>query len=123
MTEQVASSQLLVHRSSRLGSRAVGMGVAAVLMAVAANCFLKYLWWTACYSAWAGIPKLAAQWKQAGMRASVYGWSFLALEVASVFVVFTIIRLRTAGRIAASLLITFAGTGLLALALSVVKQG
>ncbi len=47
------------------------IAAAAALMALAANCFLKYLWWTACYSAWYGIPKLAEQWKAAGSRCLV----------------------------------------------------
>jgi hypothetical protein len=99
-------------------------------MAAAANCFLKYLWWTACYSAWSGIPKMAAQWRAAGARSSFYGWSLIVLELASVALAYTALRLRrinpsfvrTALRAAAALAITIAGTGLLALALSWVKQ-
>ena len=45
------------------------------LMAIAANCFLKYLWWAACYSAWSGLPKFHEQWKAAGANASLNGWS------------------------------------------------
>jgi len=92
-------------------------------MALAANCFLKYLWWTACYSAWTGVPKLADQWRAAGVRASFNGWSMLILEAASVIALCTIIRLRLGLRILASLVITVAGTGLLALVLSWIKQG
>jgi len=126
MDNQAASNRLQVGQNARfpaLGSRTLGIAASAVLMAAAANCFLKYVWWTACYSAWTGIPKLAQQWRAAGSRASLNGWSFLALEAASVIVVFSLIRLRVAGRVAASLIITFAGTGLLALAISVIKQG
>jgi len=126
MDNQAASNRLQVGQNARvpaLGSRTLGIAVSAVSMAAAANCFLKYLWWTACYSAWTGIPKLAQQWRKAGARASLNGWSFLALEAASVLVVFSLIRLRVTGRLAASLIITFAGTGLLALAISVIKQG
>jgi hypothetical protein len=102
-----------VHRAS----------LAAILMALAANCFLKYLWWTACYSAWSGIPKLDDQWRAAGTRASFNGWSMLILEVASVVALCTMIRLRYALRILTSLAITIAGTSLFALALSWIKQG
>ena len=66
--------------------------LAAGLMALAANCFLKYLWWTACYGAWAGIPNLAEQWKAAGSRAAFNGWSVIVLEFASVAVLFTLLR-------------------------------
>lgn len=133
MDNQAATNRLAVGQNARvpaLGSRALGIVGAAVLMAAAANSFLKYLWWTACYSAWTGIPKLAAQWRAAGARVSMYGWSLIVLELASVAVVFSVIRSRqaghsfgNAGRLAVSLMITVAGTGLLALALSVIKQG
>ena len=101
-------------------------------MATAANCFLKYLWWTACYSAWAGIPKLASQWRAAGARSSFYGWSTILLELATLILLYTAIRLRKvtfsslfrmALRLAASLTLTLVGTGCLALVLSWVKQG
>lgn len=100
-------------------------------MATAANCFLKYLWWAACYSAWSRIPKMAAQWKAAGDRATFNGWSFILLEFTSVAVLFTLIQLRqlnfptvfrAALRATASLTLTIVGTGLLALALAWVKQ-
>jgi len=58
-------------------SRILRVVAVLALMALAANCFLKYLWWTACYSAWYGIPKLAEQWKAAGANASFNGWSLL----------------------------------------------
>jgi len=108
--------------------RGVGVIGALVLMAVAANCFLKYLWWTACYSAWSGIPKLAEQWKRAGVRASFFGWSVILLELASLVIVFSLIRLRSVVllrnlfRVILSVILTVAGTGLLALALTWIKQ-
>lgn len=113
-------------------SRILRLAVAASLMALAANCFLKYLWWTACYSAWYGIPKLAEQWKAAGANASFNGWSFVALETATVAVLFGMISLRSAElpgffksgvRFAGSLMMTLVGTALFALALSWLKQG
>ena len=105
---------------------------AATLMALAANCFLKYLWWTACYSAWFGIPKLAVQWKAAGVRASFNGWSVIVLETASVIVLFTMLRrqssknsafLKNAPTLIFASIATIAGTALFALALSWAKQG
>jgi len=121
MAEQVAANRV----DEGIGSRTLGIVLSAVSMAVAANCGLEYLWWTAKYSALTGIPKLAEQWTVAGTRASLYGWSFLAFEAASLFTLFGVTRSRflgRAGRFVASLTITAAGTGLLALALSVIKQ-
>ena|SRR5438270_8426024 len=104
------------------------LATAAALMAVAANCFLKYLWWAACYSAWSGIPKLSTQWKAAGSRVTLYGWSLILLEAASVALVYSVMRLRpgfsrNAARLVLSLILTIASTALLALLLSWVKQG
>jgi hypothetical protein len=113
-------------------SRILRLLAALALMALAANYFLKYLWWTACYSAWYGIPKLAEQWKLAGSNASFNGWSLIALDAASVALLFSLITLRSTSlsgflkngvRLAASLTTTIAGTALLALALSWFKQG
>jgi hypothetical protein len=107
------------------------IALALALITTAANCFLKYLWWTACYSAWAGIPKLAAQWRAAGARSSFYGWSVIILELATLILLYSAIRLRqltfssilrTVLRLAASLTLTVVGTGFLALVLSWVKQ-
>lgn len=103
---------------------------ALVLMLLAGNCFLKYLWWTAKSSALAGIPKVAAQWQAASARASLYGWSLLLLEIASVFVLLTLIalpsidskKLRITLRFVSSVVITIVATGLLALVLSWIEQ-
>ena len=98
-------------------------------MATAANCFLKYLWWAACYSAWSGIPKLVAQWQAAGTRASFYGWSLIVLELFSLLLIFSLFRTRkssffqSAMRLLASLAVTLVATGLFALMLSWLKQG
>jgi hypothetical protein len=106
--------------------------LAASLMAFSANFFLKYLWWTACYSAWSGIPTLADQWRAAGSHASFNGWSFIAFEIASIAIIFALIRLRLASmpiffknavRLILSLALTIAGTGFFAWALSWFKQG
>jgi hypothetical protein len=97
---------------------------------IAANCFLKYVWWTACYSACYGLPKLP--WRAAGVRASFYGWSVIVLDLSSITVLFTVLRspssqasgfLKQAPRVMLSLLITIAGTAGFALALSWIKQG
>ena len=96
---------------------------ALALTFVAANCFLSYLWWTACYSAWSGIPKMAEQWRAAGVRASFNEWSFILLEIATVALLCTALRLRIGFRILASLAISAAGTALFARALSWFKQG
>lgn len=113
-------------------SRILRFVAALALMALAANCFLKYLWWTACYSAWYGIPKLADQWKAAGANVSFNGWSLIALDAVSVAIFFSLIALRSTNlsgffkngvRLGASLAATIAGTALLALALSWFKQG
>ncbi len=129
LAAEVSSRTALV---SQLGSRTLRGFLAAALMAFAANCFLKYLWWTACYSAWYGIPKLAEQWKAAGARASFNGWSFLVLDAASGVVLFSLICLRSietsaflknAARLALSLTLTIAVTAAFALALSWLKQG
>jgi hypothetical protein len=100
-------------------------------MTVAANCFLKYLWWAASYSAWYGIPKYAAQWRAAGARASFYGWALLVLEAASVATIYGLIRLHSTPsrafgkgvRLVASLAIAIFGSSLLAWILSWIKQG
>ena len=96
---------------------------ALALMLAAANRFLSYLWWTACYSTWSGIPKMAEQASAAGTRASVNQWTFLFLEMASIALLCAVMRLRYALRILASLIITVAATAVFALALSWFKQG
>jgi hypothetical protein len=109
--------------ATRIEVRLLRVFCSAVLMLLAANCFLKYLWWTACYSAWSGIPKLYDQWQAAGTRASFNGWTVIVLEAASIVVLCTAIRLRYAVRVLASFAITLAGTAFLALLLSWIKQG
>jgi hypothetical protein len=133
-TEQnrlVLANEAPHKRTSGTTSPILRFALALALITTAANCFLKYLWWTACYSAWAGIPKLAAQWRAAGARSSFYGWTVIVLELAILILLYTAIRLgqltfssflRTALRLAASLTITVIGTGFVALVLSWVKQ-
>ncbi len=106
--------------------------LAAVLTALAANCFLKYLWWTASYSAWSSIPKMADQSKLASSNASFNGWGFLALEIAAFVALYTLISWRNSTpsgflkpgmRVALSLIITIAATVVFAFVLSWLKQG
>lgn len=113
-------------------SRILRLAAAVSLMVLAANCFLKYLWWTACYSAWYGVPKLAEQWKLAGSNASFNGWSFIAFEAATITLLFGLISLRSiqpsgffrsGARLALSFTFSIAGTGAFALAISWLKQG
>jgi Na+/phosphate symporter len=111
-----------------LAPRSFAAVSALALMVIAANCFLKYLWWAAKYSAFTGIPKLAAQWQTARAHAAFNGWSFIVLEVVSFLLIYIAIRsrqthlFRNALRLLASLVITMVGTGLFALALSWIKQ-
>jgi hypothetical protein len=74
---------------------------------------------------------LADQWRAAGARSSFYGWTVIVLDVATLILLYTAIRLRyvtfstylrTALRLAASLTLTILGTGCLALVWSWVKQ-
>jgi hypothetical protein len=127
-----AKSKLPTANATKTEAHILRLLLAAVLMAIAANCFLKYLWWTACYSAWSGIPKLADQWKAAGSRASSNGWSSILLELAGVIVLFSMMRprhtnapqfFRNGLRLVLSLAIAIAGTAIFALALSWFKQG
>lgn len=130
METQLATTRLNSAKDADKGvaSRVFGGVAAAALMTIAANCFLKYLWWAACYSAWSGIPKLEAQWQRAGTRASLFGWSVVVLELASFLVIFGLLRRRSVGllknafRIVLSVIITAAGTGSLALAITWMKQ-
>lgn len=99
--------------ASRIGSGVFRALLALALMAVSASCFLKYMWWTACYSAWNGIPKLAQQWHDAGVRASLNGWGVILLQAAVIVILTSLLKMRSfsgvlsyAARIGASLLIT-----------------
>lgn len=112
--------------------RAARILIATALMLIGANSFLRYLWWTACYSAWSGIPKLHNQWLTAGSRSTFNGWTAIILELASATVLFTLLRskssaklgvIATATRLILAAVLTIAGTAFFALVLSWVKQG
>jgi hypothetical protein len=135
MENQVATTELEAGATTRTTGHAwltLRIISAAALMGVAANCFLKYLWWAACYSAWYGIPKYARQWKAAGSRVSLYGWGLIMLEAASIAVIFSLTAprsnapsrfFRNGVRFTGSIAVTIVGTALLAWALSWIKQG
>lgn len=120
------------HMSEETTLWPVGAAAAVALMVVAANSFLRYLWWTACYSAWSGIPKLHNQWLAAGSRASLNGWSVIILALGSTTVLFTLLRPKSSDRLGViasvprlilAAILTIAGTAFFALVLSWVKQG
>lgn len=112
--------------------RAARILIAIALMLIGANSFLRYLWWSACYSAWSGIPKLHNQWAAAGSRATLNGWGVVFLELASVTVLFTLLRSKSSAkldviasvpRLMLAAILTITGTAFFALVLSWVKQG
>jgi hypothetical protein len=111
--------------------RKVSLGLLAVtLTGVSASCLLKYMWWTACYSAWSGIPKLAGQRRMAGANASFNGWGFILLEISALATFYSLIQFRRvsrfprlAARITISLILMAAGTTAFALLLSMAQIG
>jgi hypothetical protein len=95
------------------------VGLATLLMAGSAVCFLKYAWWAACVSGWIGLSSYAEQLKVAHAHASFYLWCVIGLQVAAGSVVFRLIPLRYTElsqflrygtRLGASLLVTVSGT-------------
>lgn len=119
-----------VVTASHWWSRILRALLALTMMALSASCFLKYMWWTACYSAWNGIPKLAQQWRDAGVRASLNGWGFILLQAAVIVILTSMIKMRRfsgvlsyAMRIGASLLITVPFTAAFALFLGWTQIG
>ena len=80
--------------AGRIGIGILRAVLALTLTALSASCFLKYMWWTACYSAWNGIPKLAQQWRDAGVRASLNGWGFILLEASVIVILTSLIKMR-----------------------------
>jgi len=116
--------------STHLASRILSALFAAALNAVSASCLLKYMWWTACYSAWNGVPKLAAQWRMAGANRSFNGWGFILLEAIAIATLFSVLQfrglsgfVRLASRVASSLVLAAACTAAFALILSVAQIG
>ncbi len=88
------------------------------------------MWWTACYSAWNGIPKLASQWKMAGANRTFNGWGFTLLELIAIATLYSLFQfrglsgfVRLAARISTSLVLAAAGTAAFALLLSITQVG
>ena len=88
------------------------------------------MWWTACYSAWTGVPKLAAQWKMAAANRAFNGWGFILLELLAITTLCIVFQFRglsaptrTAARIITALVLAAAGTMAFAVILSVTQTG
>ena len=105
---------------------------ATVLMAISANYFLKYLWWSAFYSGSSGFAGHSQQVQNASARSTDYFWIVLTLELLTLAVVWSAIKLRPSNssgilwhgvRFAVSLTLTIGGTALLALVLAWVQPG
>lgn len=105
---------------------------ATVLMAISANFFLKYLWWSAFYSGSSGFAGHSQQVQNASARSTDYFWTVLLLELLTFAVVWSATKLRPANssaflwhgvRFAVSLALTIGGTALLALVFAWVQPG
>lgn len=108
-------------------SRIPRLLVATALMAISANFFLKYLWWSAFYSGSSGFAGHSQQVENASARSSAYFWTVILLELLAFAVVWSAMKGRRPDspgflwhgvRFAASLTLTICGTALLALVLS-----
>jgi hypothetical protein len=105
---------------------------AGVLMAISANFFLKYLWWSAFYSGSSGFASHSEQVENASTRSSTYFWTVMLLELLAFAVVWSAMKVRRADssgflrlgvRLATSLTLTIGGTALLALVLAWIQPG
>lgn len=101
-------------------------------MALSANYFLKYLWWTAFYNGSSGFGSHSQQVQTAASRSTIYLWTVIALELITVTVTWSAMRsqakessgfLGQGARAAASLVVAIAGTALLALVLAWIQPG
>jgi hypothetical protein len=106
--------------------------LAIFLMALSANNFLKYLWWTAFYNGSSGFGSHAQQVQTAASRSTTYLWIVIALELITVIVTWSAMRPRAKDSsglmsqgawLAASLILAIAGTALLALVLAQIQPG
>lgn len=102
------------------------------LMALSANYFLKYLWWTAFYNGSSGFGSHSQQVQTAASRSTAYLWTVIGLEFITVTVTWSAMRSRAknssgflgqGARLAASLTLAIAGTALLALVLAWIQPG
>jgi hypothetical protein len=106
--------------------------LAAFLMALSANYFLKYLWWTAFYNGSSGFGSHSQQVQTAGSRSTTYLWTVIALELITLTITWSAMRPRAntatgvlslGARLAASFTLTVAGTALLAIILAWLQPG
>jgi len=101
-------------------------------MAISAEYFLKYLWWSAFYSGSSGFASHSQQVQSAYARSNTYFWIVIALELLTLVLVWSAVKPRAnnssgflshGARLAASLTFTVAGTALLALVLAWIQPG
>jgi hypothetical protein len=101
-------------------------------MAISADYFLKYLWWSAFYSGSSGFGSHSQQVQNAYARSTSYLWIVIVLEAVTLALVWSAMKPRTDNsanpvgrgvRVVASLTFTIAGTALLALVLAWIQPG
>jgi hypothetical protein len=101
-------------------------------MAVAADYFLKYLWWSAFYSGSSGFGSHSQQVQTAFAHSTTYLWIVIVLELITLAIVWSAIKPRTNNpanllsrgvRVVASLTFTIVGTAVLALVLAWIQPG
>lgn len=106
--------------------------LAICLMALSANYFLKYLWWTAFYNGSSGFGNHSPQAQAAGSRSTTYLWTLIALELITATITWSAMRTRdnkSTGvlsqgvRVGASFTLTVVGTALFALVLAWIQPG
>ena len=115
-----------------MASRLPRLVLALASMATCADCFLKYLWWSAFYSGSSGFGSHSQQVQNAYARSNMYFWIVIVLELITLVFVWGAMKPRAnnpsgvlsqGARLAASLTLTVAGTGLLALFLAWIQPG
>jgi magnesium-transporting ATPase (P-type) len=113
-------------------SRISRLLIAAALMAISANYFLKYLWWSAFYSGSSGLGSHSQQVQNASVRSTTYLWTVILLQLVTFAVLWSTVKLRSNNsfdflwqgvRLAASLTLTIGGTALLVLVLAWIQPG
>lgn len=105
--------------------------IATALMAISANCFLKYLWWSAFYSGSSEFGSHSQQVQNASARSTLYLWVVIVLQLVTLVIVWSAIKRRNdssdllsqAIRLGASLTIAIGGTALLVLVFAWIQPG
>jgi hypothetical protein len=101
-------------------------------MALSADYFLKYLWWSAFYSGSSGFGSHSQQVQNAFARSTTYLWIVIVLELITLVLVWSAMKPRANNpanllgrgvRVVASLTLTIAGTALLAFVLAWIQPG